>query len=342
MLQDTAAWEAEATFSDYSTSIAWGDVDGDGDLDLAMGYYREYHNQLYMNQSGFLALSTQSLSTSSILAFGDVDMDGDLDLTNGSELYQNENGIFTLSSWSPTSGCWFPWDTTTTSLAWGDMNGDGDLDLAVGYDCMGMGEQVVQVFLNNNGTLANAPAWGATYGSNVPIVSSLAWGDLDNDGDLDLAVGDNNFNPNQVYLNISNTLQITPGWTAAAGYSTTSLAWGDVDNDGNLDLAVGNTYGQPVQLYLNVAGQLESIPTWSVAGYDTVAVAWGDVDGDGDLDLAVGNENYHNQLFLNVGGRLQTTPAWEVDGQWTTSLAWGDVDADGDLDLAFGYGVDTH
>jgi len=68
---------------------------------------------------------------------------------------------------------------------------------------------------------------------------SVAWGDMDGDGDLDLASG-NVEGLNKVYRNDGGVLQDTPAWQSAASDYTVSLAWGDMDNDGDLDLAVGN------------------------------------------------------------------------------------------------------
>ena len=81
--------------------------------------------------------------------------------------------------------------------------------------------------------------------------NSVAWGDVDGDGDLDLAVGNYN-QPNQLYRNQGGTLVLDTAWNPGAR-ATTSVAWGDVDNDGDLDLAVGN-YGQANQLYRNQGG----------------------------------------------------------------------------------------
>jgi hypothetical protein len=309
-------------------SVAWGDWDGDGDLDLAVGNEAQA-NQVYTNDGGTLALAWESAEAAYThsVAWGDWDGDGDLDLAVGNDgqanqVYTNDGGTLALA-WESAEAAY------TRSVAWGDWDNDGDLDLAVGND-----GQANQVYVNDGGSLALG--WES---SDAQASRSVAWGDWDDDGDLDLAVG-NYRQALQVYTNDSGNLALA--WEDTANSKTTSVAWGDWDNDGDLDLAVGNS-GQPNRVYENDAGALACEPAaslgWIQTGgtEDTRSVAWGDWDGDGDLDLAVGNFlNQPNQVYRNDGDNLNL--AWELveDAQPTTSVAWGDADGDGDLDLAVG------
>ena len=82
--------------------------------------------------------------------------------------------------------------------------------------------------------LLTAAAWTSADSDST---QSIAWGDWDGDGDLDLAAG-NLGQPNRVYENTGGAL--TSAWTSADSDRTYSIAWGDWDGDGDLDLAAGN------------------------------------------------------------------------------------------------------
>ncbi len=344
-----ARWSSIEDEGDWITSVAWGDYDGDGDLDLAVGN-RVGYNYLYRNEQGTLTpaavwSSAEKDDTTSV-AWGDYDGDGDLDLAVGNgdwdygqpnRLYRNEQGTLTAAAvWSSDE-----WDDTM-SVAWGDYDGDGDLDLAVGNtrvyssgcDCYISGEN--RLYRNEQGALTTNAMWGSDEWDDT---ESVAWGDYDRDGDLDLAVG-NYGDPNRLYRNDQGTLSAAAVWSSDEEDPTYSVAWGDYDGDGDLDLAAGN-WEAPNRLYRNDEGTLAPNVVWSSTEVDhTSSVVWGDYDSDGDLDLAVGNWFFGgepNRLYHNDGDALSASAVWsfaEVDETW--SVAWGDYDRDGDLDLAMG------
>jgi hypothetical protein len=334
--------------ADDTQSVALGDVDGDGDLDLVVGNYNE-PNRLYLNNGtadpfgGVTGsdVGADAHNTASV-ALGDVDGDGDLDLVAGNRneanrLYLN-NG--TAAPFMGVTSTDVGADThATTSLALGDLDGDGDLDLVAGND-----GQPNRLYLNNGTAEPFAGVMGSSISSDTHDTCAVALGDLDGDGDLDLAAG-NDGQANRVYLNDGSS----DPFGAASGsniipdnHATYSLALGDVDGDGDLDVVAGNNGRN--RLYLN-EGTADPL-TWD-GGYaidpdahNTRSVALGDVDGDGDLDLVAGDYAQANRLYLN-NGTLEpfedvTGSDVSSDTRTTYSVALGDVDRDGDLDLVAG------
>jgi hypothetical protein len=169
--------------------------------------------------------------------------------------------------------------------------------------------------------------------------TALAWGDYDDDGDLDLLVaiaGDSLL----LYRNNGGgvgAVDLTPQpiWRSAERFNATSLAWADLNNDNYLDFAVG-VNGGVNRIYTNrlidnigateiFAPLLSWQPT--IQNDATRAVAWADYDGDGNPDLTVGNYGEANLIYKNISTpgnlALSSSPVWQSTTlSKTTSLAW--------------------
>lgn len=139
-----------------------------------------------------------------------------------------------------------------------------------------------------------------------------------------------------------------------------ALAIGDIDNDGNEDVFVGGAKGQSGNIYKHKNGKLRALKSKCFAddaGFEDTAAAFFDADGDGDLDLAVGSggnsiadkDNYQTRLYLNDGkGKFERSQNNLPFARSNVSVvAPNDFDSDGDIDLLIGsrsvpgvYGID--
>nr|MBN2278071.1 VCBS repeat-containing protein [candidate division Zixibacteria bacterium] len=173
----------------------------------------------------------------------------------------------------------------------------------------------------------------------------IAWGDYDNDDDLDFYVS-NYFSPNNLYQNDGNgnftEVASSPINDSDPG---TGVAWGDYDNDGYLDiynvkLSIGGSL-RPNKLFHNNGNGTFSDVTPAVLA-DTgfsYGLGWADYDLDGDIDLFFTNDNYYgtgNKLMRNDGGGNftdVTSSALPPTGDYSHSMAWGDYDNDGYPDI---------
>ena len=339
-LPSTSGWASSTAAK--TNSVALGDVDNDGDLDLAVG--NQYSgNQVFLNNQGVLsttpAWTAQNAYKTRMIAWGDVENDGDLDLAVANEygpamLFLNLAGTLqTTPAWSSQASL------GGNALAWGDYDNDGDLDLVVGNGSAPTGYYgtagKIHLFENVGGSLSTQPVWTSSEDNST---ISLAWGDMDNDGDLDLATA-NWQQPARVYTNQEGVLNPTAAWAASFSERSTGAAWGDYDADGNLDLAIANDIS-PNRVYRNLGGILDINPSWtSLISMEGRQVVWGDLDNEGYLDLAIGMGSAVNISYQNTKGVLSNTASWSsIDSIRTHGIALGDVDLDGDLDAVTGNG----
>jgi hypothetical protein len=181
----TEAFTFPTGFSFSSTS--WGDYDNDGGADLLLtGFTGEKTvTQIFRNEGGyFTEADTLPGVSNGAAVWGDYDQDGDLDvflsgLTDNAhpiaKFYNNDTGNFAETD-SLAEGL------ANSSAAWGDFDNDGKLDLLVAGDT---GSQLLTGIYRN--VSANSRPFFALADSLAGAnFSAVAWGDADNDGDLDV------------------------------------------------------------------------------------------------------------------------------------------------------------
>lgn len=252
-------------------------------------------------------------------AWADYDGDGDLDLVVGGDgsrsvaVFRNDSGAFVqVATLSLTFDA--------ASLAWADYDGDGDVDLAVSGSSDITPAQSTSLFRNDGGTLVDS---GVRLDG---ICGPMAWGDYDNDGHLDLAIG------KRVLRSINGSL-VDTGFSATTIGVPKVAAWADYDNDGDIDLVVGGTTG--AKLYRNDHGTLvDSGASFAINQYGSLA--WADYDNDGDLDLAAtgwgSSSGYATKIYRNDHGTFVDTNVALVALHYS-SVSWADYDNDGWPDL---------
>src|SRR6266540_2680482 len=225
------------------SSVAWGDYDNDGRLDILLAGSSSTGNiaRVYRNNGNGsfndISAGLPGIGYSSV-AWGDYDNDGRLDiLLAGSSstgdiarvYHNNGNGSFTNINAGLPGMHW-------GSVAWGDYDNDGQLDILISGPFSGYAESTRIYHNNGNGTFTdiNAGLPGVDAGS-------AAWGDDDNDGQLDiLLIG--NYTA-RVYRNDGNG-SFSDVDAGLPSIIIGSAAWGDYDNDGKLDiLLTGNNNG---------------------------------------------------------------------------------------------------
>jgi len=330
---------------DDTHALALADVDRDGDLDVLLGNLRQQSRLLLNDGSAtFTDVTTTHLPAASdpttSLAFGDVDGDGDLDLVLGnlgaqSRLWLNDgSGRFVDATGSRLPAL----VRETRAVVLGDVDGDGDLDLVLGN---GLANPELESMLVNDGTghftNQTAPRFPSRW--TFPT-GALAIGDADGDGDLDIAVGNDDVGLgrfNQLFVN-DGTGHFRDGDLVYDYFRTMAIAFADVDGDGDLDVFCGD-HDSYDKLYLNTGGGTFANVSWPrmATGLDrTRAFAVGDIDGDGDLDLVRGSDwsnatvlaNHHRQVAsprLAKVGTIWTLQVFSQAGYATApqnALAW--------------------
>jgi len=275
------------------------------------------------------------------VSFYDFNKDGwpDLSFSRFNQppvFYTNNQGEFQLIDLG------IPNSNEAKMIVWADYDNDGDADLFFtrylgpwslyqNDGSMNMTDVTASVGITQ---VANAMAFGAS------------WGDINNDGWLDLYISNYNTNVNQPGTTVTNYLFRSDGdgtFTQVAGdlgvsngsKHTFLTTFVDINRDGWQDLYVANDrLPDSNDLYLNnVNGQFTNITAGSGADIyiNTMSNTVGDYDNDGDIDFYVANSEAGNNLLRNNGNNTFTNVA-VASGVAVNQFCWGALWMDYNLD----------
>ena len=315
--EDVTARAGTADGDRYHSSCAWGDFDGDGDLDLyVVGYvdYRVDDGKVCGDVARGEAWRT----------YCHPDMYAGID----DAVYRNDgDGRFTdVTAQAGPAGR----GGKGLGVCCADFDGDGDLDLFVAND-----SDPNFLWRNDGGMRFTevASAWGVDFNGEGRTQSCMgaAFGDVDADLDFDLFTVNLSNEYNTLWLLEGGQYRDRSYASGLAAPSMPHVGFGvvlaDFDNDGDLDVAVANghvldnaelvlagtTWRQPASLYWNEGGGRFRLAPAAEAGscFDEPRVGRGlaaaDFDDDGDLDLLFTGNGEEARLLRNEIG---STRAW--------------------------------
>ncbi|MGD8322434.1 MAG: CRTAC1 family protein [Gemmatimonadota bacterium] len=174
----------------------------------------------------------------------------------------------------------------------------------------------------------------------VPNSYANAWGDFDDDGDLDLAVslatGEVRLyrNGQGVFVSVGPEM----GMPQAGHQQLRGVGWGDYDEDGFIDLVGGAFQNDQVTVVMHNEGgnhftDVAPALGLTIPGRSSRPTNWVDFDNDGHLDVYATNRVGPNSLYRNADGTFTRVAGGPDDPRPTVGACWFDMDNDGDLDV---------
>ena len=321
------AAEVNYTSGGSTASVALGDVNGDGVMDLvSANQSADVASVMIGNGNGtFKAKTDYTIGVAAAnVALADLNGDGFADIAtansgggNVSVLLGNGNGTFKAKNDYTTMG-------QTEHIAIGDMNGDGSLDIVAAT----YASPVVSVLINNgNGTFKARNDY--TTGT-APF--SVEMGDFNGDGILDITTGNYSDGSISVLLGNGNgTFKARTDYTSAMGIY--SVAVGDLNGDGILDIAASNYLTAKVSVWLgNGNGSFKAATDYDNLGY-AESLNLSDINGDGIQDIVATSSGAFIAVLLGNGnGSFRDKTDFAISAP-SGSVTTGDINGDGVPDI---------
>jgi uncharacterized protein (TIGR03437 family) len=329
---------------DGIAAMAAGDFNGDGIPDLVVADYSHVSVLKGMGDGSFQATFSTTAVGITAIAPGDFNGDGNLDFAIAENTPQTAGVEILLGNGDGTlqSPIRIPTQLGAAALAVGDFNGDGKLDLAVVISTQDFAaSDSVQILLGNgSGSFSTAGTYPAG-----PAAVSIAAGDFNGDGKLDLAVANQG---TRTQKNLDGSLALLTGngdGTFAAsvilataegsGLGPSGLAVADFNRDGKLDLALtfSNESSPSGGLAILLGGGGGTFQAPVVYSTRAPLVLSGDLNGDGIPDLVAGGtlDEAASYLLGNGDGSFQPPVPLAPVG---AAFVLADLNRDGKLDIA--------
>jgi hypothetical protein len=225
-----------------------------------------------------------------------------------------------------------PWPAPVDrhNCSWGEANGDGRPDLLCAQGTLSStGDGPNELWLNlPDGFVESADAYGLSR--SVDRGRTATWIDYDQDGDLDLFLGNAPLaGHGDVMMRNDRGVFVETTVGIEGERDTESATWADWDGNGYPDLLITVGAGRAIA-FTNDAGIFTKTPIAALGARHWLGSTWGDFNGDGEPDLAVIDKSYV-RILRNHGGAFTTVKNTSVT--LGRSVVWVDLNNDGRLDL---------